>query len=322
MSGIKRIALLVGINDYNWVGGQLQGCINDAKNMEKMLSDHHDGAPNFHCKRLTSDETRIDQKKLRKSIEELFSREMDIVLFYFSGHGTEKNLDGYLVTQDAEKYKEGVSVSEIINLANSSDKVKEILIVLDCCHSGHLGNIPNMKGEPALLRKGVSILTASLPNEYAVERDGQGLFTKTILEGFSGGAADTLGNVTAASLYNYVDKMLGPWEQRPVFKSHVTEMTNLRECAPKVSKENIRKLTDYFPDADYNYPLDKSYESTAQPENEEKEAIFNILQKFTAAGLVQPNGEEHMYFAAMNEKSCSLTALGKFYWQQEKNRKI
>ena len=87
-----------------------------------------------------------------------------------------------------------------------------------------------------------------------MEQNGQGLFTKTILAGFKGGAADILGNVTAASLYDYTDKILGPWEQRPTFKSHITEMTSLKSCRPQISFPLLRKLPEYFGKEDYLFP--------------------------------------------------------------------
>ena len=315
-----RRALIIGINDYEW--GPLKGCIPDANNMAAVLSKHYDDSPNFSCKVLTSDKTPVTRSRLMKSIDELFKREGDLALLYFSGHGAENNLGGYLVTQDARKYDQGISVNDVISLAIEARHIRQVFIILDCCHSGHLGNLPVIKGETALLRKGMSILTASQHNEYAVERNGQGLFTKTILAGFNGGAADILGNVTAASLYNYSDKLLGPWEQRPTFKSHVTEMTSLRSCNPTLSFPLLRKLAQYFDREDHLFPLDPSFEPQAAPKNTKNEGVFKNLQKFVSAGLVAPVGEEHMYYAALNGRSCQLTPLGKLYWNMAKNQRI
>ena len=49
---------------------------------------------------------------------------------------------------------------------------------------------------------------------------------------------------------------------------------------------------------------------------------FKELQKFESVGLVVPVEEEHMYFAAINSKSCRLTALGYQYWRLVKEKKI
>jgi hypothetical protein len=62
------------------------------------------------------------------------------------------------------------------------------------------------------------------------------------------------------------------------------------------------------------FPLDPSFEPDAQPRDADHEEIFGHLQRFRAARLVEPIGEEHMYYAAMNSRSCQLTPLGQFYW--------
>ena len=146
-----RRALIIGINDYEW--GPLKGCIPDANNMAEVLSRHYDDSPNFSCKVLTSDNVTITRSRLIKNVNELFKKEGDIALLYFSGHGAENNLGGYLVTQDARKYDQGISVNDIISLAIEARQIRQVFIILDCCHSGHLGNLPVIKGETALLRK-------------------------------------------------------------------------------------------------------------------------------------------------------------------------
>lgn len=50
--------------------------------------------------------------------------------------------------------------------------------------------------------------------------------------------------------------------------------------------------------------------------------IFKELQLFESVGLVEPVGTEHMYFAAMENKSCKLTALGLHYWRLSKDKRF
>ena len=54
----------------------------------------------------------------------------------------------------------------------------------------------------------------------------------------------------------------------------------------------------------------------------EKVKRFKDLQKFQSVGLVKPVGEEFMYFAAINSKSCHLTALGYQYWRLVNENKL
>lgn len=307
-----RRALIVGIDEYDTA--PLAGCVNDATAMAGILSRNDNDDPNFDCKVLTAGPGRVTRSSLRASLEELFAHPADVALFYFSGHGTVNNLGGFLVTQDARRYDEGVSMRDVLTLANKS-AVGEIVILLDCCHSGSLGEVPGIENDHAVLREGVSVLTASRASQVSLEVGGRGVFTSLVCEALQGGAADVIGRVTVASVYAFVDQALGPWDQRPLFKSHVSRLIPLRLCQPGVAIDVLRQLPKHFPTADYEFPLDPTYEPDAEPRNHPNEEVFGRLQKMRAAHLVVPVGEEHMYFAAMNNKGCRLTALGKHYWQ-------
>ena len=50
-----------------------------------------------------------------------------------------------------------------------------------------------------------------------------GIFTNLVLAALEGGAADLRGHVTPGSIYAYVDQALGAWDQRPIFKTNVTQ---------------------------------------------------------------------------------------------------
>ena len=315
-----RTALLIGINDYSF--GPLKGCINDANNMAAVLNRHENGDLNFNCKVYTSDKREISRIFLRDKTHALFRSHSEAALFYFSGHGVESKLGGFLATQDAKKWDEGVNFGELISLANQSS-IKEIIIILDCCHSGHLGNAPADLGEGmALLREGVSILTSSAGNEYSVEKGGAGLFTQIILEGFRGGAADIRGRITVADLYSYADQLLGPWDQRPIFKSHVSKMISIRNTQARVSKDDLKTLGRLFENKDAVFPLNPTFEFSSPSANKENADILQKLQLMAKVGLIQPVGETHMYFAAMNSKGCKMTEQGKFYWKMVKEGKL
>lgn len=315
-----RRALLVGINHYHWA--PLTGCINDVNNMAQALEEHHDSTPNFHVKKLTSDRVHITKGQLFRCIKELFDKPAEIALMYFSGHGAHRELGGYLVTQDAEEHNVGLSLNEIVELANMSTKIKEIIIILDTCYSGITGNIDPLNQNIVSIRRGVTVLASSMQDENSWEKNGRGVFTSIISEAINGGAADVLGHVTLAGIYNYVDKALGPWDQRPVFKSYVTHLFSIKNHQPEIDPEWLENLADYFPKAESEYKLSPAYEPTAQPKAPEKEVIFSFLQKCVRKNLVEPVDEEHMYYAAMNHKSCRLTKLGQLYWKMARHGKI
>jgi len=321
---MKR-ALLVGINDYP--SEPLRGCINDALGLGNILETHGDGSPNFAVKVATDVKTKSELKTM---IAELFFGTCDTVLLYFSGHGFLNEIGGYIVTPDYKKYDEGISMDEILTLANQS-KSKDKIIILDCCHSGAMGS-PALAAGAAQLNEGISILTASRDDEPSMEVNGHGVFTNLLLDALQGGAADLRGHISPGGVYAYIDQALGPWEQRPVFKTNVTRFTSLRTINPQVPLDILRKITEYFPVPQQEFDLDPSFEYTnaldiehsviepyAKPENV---AIFKHLQKFQSVGLVVPVDAEHMYFAAMNSKKCRLTALGFHYWKLVKDKLI
>lgn len=312
-------ALIVGINDYKQC--PLNGCCNDANVIGTLLSTNDDGSPNFSVKKVTDISTKAD---LRRQIEECFSGDEDVALFYYSGHGYIDSVGGYLVTPDYTEYDYGVSLQEILSIANKS-KCKDKIIILDSCFSGFMGSISTNGQSTAVINEGVTILTASRASETSVEINGHGLFTSLLIEALNGSAADITGNVSPGGIYAYIDKALGPWEQRPVFKTNVTRFTPLRKVTPQVDISIIRKICSYFADEDAEFFMDPSFEPTnsvevnhevvqpyAQAENTK---IFADLQKLEGIGLVIPIGEQHMYFAAMKSKSCALTSIGKQYWR-------
>lgn len=165
-----------------------------------------------------------------------------------------------------------------------------------------------------------------------MEVNGHGVFTSLLIEALNGGAADVTGHISIAGVYAFIDKALGPWEQRPVFKTNVTRFTSLREVQPQVDMTVLRKIVNYFKSEDYQYELNPSYEPTNRSEvvhnviepyaKDENTAVFSDLQKLEGVGLVVPVGEEHMYYAAMNSKACELTAVGKQYWRLVKEGRI
>lgn len=320
MVKLMKKALIIGLNNYP--GAPLSGCIRDAIKMETVLEKNGDGSPNFDIKLITDEQSDITKVNIKESIEKLFEGNDDVALLYFSGHGLIKSTGGYIVTPDYERYDEGISMDEILTLANGSN-IKDKIIILDCCYSGAFGSPAVISNNCAQLAEGLTVLTASRNNESAMEVNGSGVFTSLLIDGLQGGAADLRGYITSGSLYAYVDQALGPWDQRPIFKTNVSKFTSIRSVKPPVPFETLRKITDYFETPEEEFQLDPSYEFTNEKDAIlENVEIFKDLQKFVANRLVVPVGEEHMYFAAMNSKSCKLTALGYQYWRLVKEGRV
>jgi uncharacterized caspase-like protein len=312
-------ALVIGINDYGDSIAPLKYCINDANAMTTLLETNGDGSPNFEV----VSKTDIKKKsELKASIKDLFSGNSDIALLYFSGHGHLNEFGGFILAPDSTKNDEGVSMDEILIMANKSE-TKNCIIILDCCYAGALGESPIASGKDVHFSEGITLLAACRSREPAVEVDEHGIFTGLLLDALQGGAANILGSITPGSIYAYVDQALGAWEQRPVFKTNITRFVVLREIAPSVPKEILRRLVVYFPHASDEFQLDPTYEfmntEVAIAENVEK---LKELQRMNRVGLLVPVDTTDMYFAAMESKSCKLTALGFHYWRLVKSKKI
>lgn len=315
---MKR-ALLIGINRYDSFG-DLGGCVNDVDAVEPLLSRNDDDSPNFDCEKRTTDTGGVTRDELVADLDALLAPGAEIAVLYFAGHGDYRANDVVLVTQDGTGNTPGIPFSEVLAKVAES-LVGEVIVMLDCCFAGAAGGVPQLGTSMAALRSGVSILMASRGDQTAAEAAGRGLFSTYLCGALEGGAADVLGKVTVAGLYSYLDESFGAWDQRPVFKANVDRLHVIRGCKPAVPLPELRQINDLFPAADHVFPLDPSYEDTAEPRNAEHEATFKTLQRYRAAKLVDPVGEEHMYYAAMNSTGCQLTPLGRHYWHMaEENR--
>lgn len=314
-----RIALIVGINHYD-NGDPLYGCVDDAHEVKAVLDRNGDGGVNFDCKILTGTgpNDRVKRSELKDNVEELFKAHAEIALFYFAGHGHIEATGGYLLASDAQRGDEGLSLSDVLTMANASPARNKV-IVLDSCHSGIAGTQPT-QGTHASLAEGLTILTASSADQYATEENDRGVFTTLFVDALHGGAANLVGDITPGSIYAHVDQSLGSWEQRPIFKTNVRQFVSLRKVAPPIPLDDLKRITEFFPQRGYEFCLDPTYEPELKgrdagmpdpiPENTRK---FSILQKYNRLNLVTPVDAPHMWNAAMESKACKLTALGEHY---------
>jgi len=217
----RRKALLVGIDNYSG-GNQLHGCVNDARELAQLFAWHGDGSKNFDVELITApvpqpdgtvpdaddpDTEHVCKKDglskdlLRERIKALFAGDVDIALFYFSGHGSLTSVGGKLIASDTRVSEDGLEMSDVLTWANKSDS-QEKIIILDCCHSGDLGS-SNIDRNVSEISHGMVVLTAALPSEEAKENNGgvaHGVFTELLSEALNGAAADLLGQITPGSI--------------------------------------------------------------------------------------------------------------------------
>jgi hypothetical protein len=119
--------------------------------------------------------------------------------------------------QDGSLEDPGLAMNDVLTLANRS-KAQSVLLILDCCFSGSIGNPPNLQSDvenQAQLREGVTILAASRPTQPSMEVGDHGVFTNLVIGALRGGSADVRGRVSAASIYAYAEAALVPGSSAP-----------------------------------------------------------------------------------------------------------
>lgn len=314
-----RKALAVGINFYEHASA-LHGCVDDAHAVKSALERNSDGTVNFGVKLLsgTGPTDKVLRSVLRDHIRELFSGECETALFYFAGHGHVEATGGYIIASDSRTGDEGIPLGDVLAFANQS-AARNRIIVLDSCHSGIAGASPSTQTS-AELKEGTTILTASTAEQYATEINGAGVFTTLFVDALNGAAGNLVGDVTPGSVYAHIDQSLGPWDQRPMFKTNVKSFVSLRKVQPPISLLELQRITEFFPAAGFEFRLDPTFEperesqNTAIPSpNPINTAKFAILQKYNRVNLVVPVDAPHMWHAAMESKACKLTVLGEHY---------
>jgi hypothetical protein len=323
---MDKRALIVGIDKYQHMP-TLTGCVADASAMQAVLERHEDGSPNYDCRSLTSESgPAITRELLRSECHRLFDNFDGHVLFHFSGHGTTTRAGGILVTHDGTQGEPGLPMEELLDLAQAS-KAKTTLLIIDCCHADLAGDPFILQGcgssqNQAYIPEGVTILAASRKTESAYEAAGHGVFTKLVLGALSGGAADVRGRVSAAAIYAYVEQALGPWDQRPLYKSYSDHLPPVRFCKASVPEELLRELPKLFPDQNSRALMDPTYEYTHPSADPEHVEIFKKFKELRNAHLLATQAGKDLYFIAMEGEWVKLTPLGQFYWTLASRRLI
>src|SRR6201992_3895330 len=124
MSG--KLAQIIGI-DYYKVIGNLHGCVNDAHAVRAILERNGDGSINFECKMMTASgsDSAISKRDLKDAITYLFSKDVEVALLYFAGHGHEESTGGFLLDSEVEQGDDGMSLNDVMTIATKSPARKK-----------------------------------------------------------------------------------------------------------------------------------------------------------------------------------------------------
>jgi hypothetical protein len=287
-----------------------------------------------------TNDVQVSARVLFERVEKqlLLSSTNDDLLFYFTGHGFQ--VDGDLLLACSEDNvnqspRQGYFVSHLMHQM-ASHGVASATVILDCCHAGlALG---------AEVAKNVAILGSCDAEQRSVERERSTEFTRLVLQGLDGGAADMLGNITPMALYTYVAGALGwPDGQTPVFKARMESPVVLRAVRSDVSVKHLRALAKVFTSAGDEVRLTPDFEATreqtaqaldmlrhdpdyrtrphplTEPKTAQQEAmdLFKVLRNAGLITIIDPTqqGKPDLYWACLNGGRVRLNPMGQYYWE-------
>jgi Caspase domain len=153
-SKAQKLALIVGINDYQAVT-KLRGCVSDAKNMQLLLTGKYEFPKEDVVLLLDKEATHA---AIVKAFQEHLIGRADrdaIVVFHFSGHGSQMKDDGNeevdgmdetIVPVDSRTAGVYDITDDEINglFQELTKKTKNVTFILDCCHSGGNVKVPEL----------------------------------------------------------------------------------------------------------------------------------------------------------------------------------
>ncbi len=127
----------------------------------------------------------------------------DLVVIYFSSHGSASDLDlrgvNYLIAHDTavdRLYSMGIEIQTLSNIVKSRIHCNRVLIILDACHSGGAGDdgaskgihrVSNVDATSIAQGTGRAVICSSTKDQSSWESKNysNGVFTKTLIDGFN-----------------------------------------------------------------------------------------------------------------------------------------
>lgn len=216
-TAVRRRALLIGVSrfDESTRFPPLPTSIADVEELARVLRDP------VRCRFDVQELHDPDAQRLSETVERLFATAGadDLVLFYFSGHGTlGDNLGLHLCATNTNSTLLLTTTLPLalLNQIINSRPVAQVVVILDCCFSGAAeftmkgggdeltGMVRNELGEG----KGKYVITSSgaFKPSLVLAGDKHSLFSKWLIHGLQTGEpdADENGSITIDELYRYV----------------------------------------------------------------------------------------------------------------------
>lgn len=192
----------VGIARYQYIN-PLRQTENDATDMAALYRTHTQHVTLLIGKNAT-------RQNISSTLKNVFAQAGadDVVVFFFSGHGSKGGLCAY----DTRGTSTCVSYGEIAKLIKGC-RANNKLLFIDACYAGGLrhdgpNNAPTASAQNSFDKtEGVMLFLSSRTNETSRENPygRNGMFTKYLLRGLKGGADDNRNRIVEAKeLFDFV----------------------------------------------------------------------------------------------------------------------
>ena len=305
----QQRALVIGVGDYPAPISKLPSVANDVREMAKLLASKNGSFTNGGVTVLTDkNATRKNVMNVLRSAFEAASAD-ETVFVYLAGHGSVEGGIYYFVAHDTEPSAfsaTGIALTEIKSLFEKT-KSNRAFLWLDFCHSGGIlarnaqaDDLPTIRRALGVLKGHGKVIVAacmSSQNAYESQAIGHGLFTHALLRGLRGEAKSAHGEVTALSLYEFIDHQVANPDQQPVFLGEMAGRIVLmyypnRKTLSKTTAKTTTKtkteakragdwvmLGDNFLQANtVRHRSEGKIELAISPANAEEEAVLSSLR--------------------------------------------
>jgi hypothetical protein len=227
--GSNQRALVIGVSNYPNPKDKLPAVAADVREMAKVLSSRNGTFASKSIKVLADNEATRDSV-LAALVSAFEGSEAETVFVYIAGHGMQIGGKYYYVAYDTANESTAVPLATIKALFDST-KSRRAFLWLDFCHSGGIlargdsEDIDIIKREIGVVSgHGKVIVAACTAAQLSYESStlGHGFFTHALLRGLQGEAKSSQGEVTAHSLYEFIDHQVTNQRQQPVFFGETT----------------------------------------------------------------------------------------------------
>ncbi|HEY2200283.1 MAG TPA: caspase family protein, partial [Solirubrobacteraceae bacterium] len=220
---VARYALLVGVSAYPHESGwtALAGPPNDVEIVARVLKANA-GFEDKNVRVLSDLQPDIRDRPTRLNVLKAFSdlarraaADNGLLMFYFAGHGEQRNGRSYLVPSDGDIDVPAQSIDVEADLRNEIERtdVQQAIMFIDACRSEG----PRDKRGAQLMtkeftkgfdfpRRAVAVVFASSSGQASWESPQNGYFGRALADGLAGEAADDDGRITLGTLIAYVQR--------------------------------------------------------------------------------------------------------------------